>query len=115
MNNSEYNELVGSIAQLTKDVALIKQNTENIYTHVKKINGRVDKLEDELEELVIEVKVKHAERGENCPYKDIINGLNKYQFKEVAVKQYSKEQLALLIGISGLLIAIATYLFIIAG
>ena len=112
--HSELRAINENISQLRLEVALVAQKTDTIHAQVTKINGRVGNVEDELAGIITETRINHEARADKCPYKGIIEALNRQVGGHVAVKNYTKALYPLLISIVGLLVAIATYLFIIS-
>ena len=112
--HSELRAINENISQLRLEVALVAQKTDTIHAQVSKINGRVGCVEDELADIITETRINHEARGDKCPYKDTIEDLNRQAGGHVAVKNYTKVFFPLLISIAGLLVAIATYLFIVS-
>ena len=104
--------MTDNLNEIRVTLKLISQKSDYIIKQVETINARVCRLEEGMADVNTDMQVASAARAETCPYKEKIEDIAKQQGQYGAIKKYKKETFGFYIAIIGLLVAIASYLFL---
>ena len=102
-----YAEIKGMLNTMSANLVRIEGITSETREHARKTNGRVTKLEEEVEELQ-KVNLVHVV---NCPNTKKIEILEKFQTERDAVKKFAWGQVVVASAIIGFVIAVLEILF----